>query len=79
MLTLLYQSFKLCKAGEFNFSFESLTSVKALCALRDVQKNDPEHWSRIALRDLATESEAEDPYQDKNEKLKMTQPWLQLS
>ncbi|KAG1865427.1 hypothetical protein F4604DRAFT_1928573 [Suillus subluteus] len=58
----------MCKAGEkFNLSFTSLTSREALQYLRDVQKNDPAGWVRIATAqyktdgvERATNSESED-------------------
>ncbi|KAG1901498.1 uncharacterized protein F5891DRAFT_1187355 [Suillus fuscotomentosus] len=58
----------MCKAGEkFNLSFASLTSREALQYLRDVQKNDPAGWARIATAqyktdgvEWATNSESED-------------------
>ncbi|KAG1893989.1 uncharacterized protein F5891DRAFT_962133 [Suillus fuscotomentosus] len=65
---LVKQAFFMCKAGEkFNLSFASLTSWEALQYLRDVQKNDPARWARIATAQYktdgvkwATNSESED-------------------
>jgi hypothetical protein len=62
----------MCKAGEnFNLSFASLASREALQYLRDVQKNDPAGWTRIATAqyktvsvDQATDSESEDEATD---------------
>lgn len=51
----------MCRSGEFDLSFESITSDKALALLRDVQKNDPETWSKISLRgDKVLEAYPED-------------------
>jgi len=38
----------LCKAGDFDLSFECLTSRPVLQHLRDVEKDDPELWSKIS-------------------------------
>lgn len=40
----------MCRSGDFNLSFDSLTSKAALQELRNIQKNEPETWARINLR-----------------------------
>lgn len=37
----------MCRAGEFNLSFESLTSSRALDVLRDLPKEDPEFFKEL--------------------------------
>ena len=49
-LIVLLKAFRLCKSGKFNLSFESITSVDALQALREIQLTGPERWSKICLR-----------------------------
>ncbi len=40
------KAFEMCKSGEFNLSFKSITSVAALQELRNVQLNEPERWAK---------------------------------
>jgi hypothetical protein len=40
----------MCKSGDFNLSHESITSPEALRALREIQRSDPEKWSKINIR-----------------------------
>jgi hypothetical protein len=49
-LTNCFQAFRLCKSGDFNLSHESITSPEALRALREIQRSDPEKWSKINIR-----------------------------
>jgi hypothetical protein len=42
------QAFSSCKAGDFDLSFECLTSQPVLQHLHDVEKDDPELWSKIS-------------------------------
>ncbi|KAH7917362.1 hypothetical protein BV22DRAFT_983436, partial [Leucogyrophana mollusca] len=47
---IVKQAFSLCNTGgDFNLSFDSLTSRATLKLLRDTQKNEPEVWSRITM------------------------------
>jgi hypothetical protein len=53
----------MCKAGgEFNLSFESLTSRDALHLLRDVEKNDPDTWKKISSRENLEKEPEEQPF-----------------
>jgi hypothetical protein len=46
----LLQAFSSCRAGDLDLSFECLTSRAVLQRLRDVQKDDPDLWSKISPR-----------------------------
>jgi hypothetical protein len=49
LLTTTSKAFSMCSAGgDFNLSFESLTNRDALLLLCDVQKNNPDLWSKIS-------------------------------
>ena len=41
------QAFRLCQAGPFNLSFESLTSLEARQALNELRQSDPEFYTEI--------------------------------
>ncbi|KAG2039925.1 hypothetical protein BDR03DRAFT_1008601 [Suillus americanus] len=46
---IIKQAFASCRAGPFfNLSFDSLTSREALQRLWDVQKNEPDLWTKIS-------------------------------
>ena len=49
MTLISFQAFRLCRSGNFNLSHESITSPEALRALREIQQNNPDKWSKIAL------------------------------
>lgn len=66
----------MCRSGDFNLSFESLTSKATLQELRNVQRSHPEIWARINLRgnddedlplDDGAESEAANTEDEANE------------
>ena len=63
------QAFRLCKSGLYNLSFESITSVEATRALRDIQLKDPDRWAKICLREKQDPNTAdgtteEEPFQE---------------
>lgn len=47
MLTLVLQSWELCRTGDFNLSYNSLTSRSARQALLDLRSTDPKFYSEI--------------------------------
>ncbi|TDL14855.1 hypothetical protein BD410DRAFT_845671 [Rickenella mellea] len=58
---IVKKAFAGCKSGEFNLSFESITSPDALQTLRDIQKNEPLVWEKIHLRaDSIIQADGED-------------------
>ncbi|KAL1939409.1 hypothetical protein VTO73DRAFT_9965 [Trametes versicolor] len=45
--SIIKKAFRLCEAGTFNMSFESLTSLKAKQALNELKKSDPAFYAEI--------------------------------
>jgi hypothetical protein len=53
---LIKKAHEQCTVGEFNPSFESVTSPRAIQELLCVQKNDPELWEKISTDQLYYDS-----------------------
>ncbi|KAI1782136.1 hypothetical protein LXA43DRAFT_862600, partial [Ganoderma leucocontextum] len=45
--SIVKQAFRLCSAGAFNMSFESLTSLEARQALNELKTSDPAFYAEI--------------------------------
>jgi hypothetical protein len=53
---LIKKAHEQCTVGEFNLSFESVTSSRAIQELLRVQKNDPNLWEKISADPLHYDS-----------------------
>jgi len=50
----------MCKAGNFDLSFESITSREALALLRETQKTNADTWNKITSSQYRPAEEASD-------------------
>ncbi len=51
MILTMTKAFALCRVGNFNLSYKSLTSKEAKAKLLDVEENDPAFWAELTQRD----------------------------